>query len=108
MRGANLITTSSKCSVRAIKKRHNNSVDADFYAVKGHYQRSTLWAGHQLNCSHILPVWLCNFLLYDTDSRGHRGRDIGSVSGTGWQNVCDGVAVYTNTFPCRYEVQQSR
>ena len=60
MRGANLITTSSKCSVRAIKKGDNNAVDADFHAVKGHYRRSALQAGHQPNCSHVLPVGLCN------------------------------------------------
>lgn len=42
------------------RKRDNNSVDADFHAVKGHYQKSALWAGQQPNYSQILPVGLCN------------------------------------------------
>lgn len=49
MMRAKLITASSKCSVRVIKKkRDNSSVDADFHAVKGHQERSTCQAGlHQ-------------------------------------------------------------
>lgn len=49
-----------QCESDKKTKRDNNSVDADFHAVKGHYQRSAVWAGHQPNCSHVLPVGLCN------------------------------------------------
>lgn len=71
MMGAKLIATSSKCSVRAMKKkkRISNSVDADFHAVKGHHERSTLQTGIHQPLPHP-PSQALQVNLFSQDTMG--------------------------------------